>query len=89
MAIKEKAPDIAPVATQPEQHQQGPELLEIGELRSKYKIGRAVFAGVCAAQDWKPGKKTTNEEFLTAVKQFTGSPMNGASPHTKESEARK
>lgn len=89
MAIKEKGPATASVAAQPGQPKQGPELLEIGELRQKHKVGRAIFAGVCAAQNWKSGKKTTDEEFLAAVKQFTGSPMSGASPHTKESEARK
>ena len=78
MANKTQPPASAPVAEQPERNQQGPELLEIGELRSKHKIGRAVFAGVCAAQDWKPGKQITEEEFLAAVKAFTGAPMSGA-----------
>lgn len=78
MASKTQAPATAPVAEQPERHQQGPELLEIGELRSKHKIGRAVFAGVCAVQDWKPGKQITEEEFLAAVAAFTGAPMSGA-----------
>lgn len=85
MASKTQAPAPAPVAEQPEQHQQGPELLEIGELRSKHKIGRAVFAGVCAAQDWKPGKKITEAAFKAAVEAFTGAPMSGA---RSEKEAR-
>lgn len=78
MASKTQAPASAPDAEQPRQHQQGPELLEIGELRSKHKIGRAVFAGVCAAQSWKPGKLIAEDEFLAAVKAFTGAPMGGA-----------
>lgn len=78
MASKTQTPAPAPGAEQPRKHQQGPELLEIGELRSKHKVGRAVFAGVCAVQNWKPGKQITEEEFLAAVKAFTGAPMNGA-----------
>lgn len=52
-------------------------LFEVGELRSKHKVGRAVFAGVCSAQDWKPGKAVTEEEFLEAVKKFENAPMKG------------
>lgn len=78
MATKAQAPAPAPVAEKPEGNQQGPELLEIGVLRAKNRVGRAVFAGVCAAKDWKPGKQITEEEFLAAVKEFTGGPMNGA-----------
>lgn len=65
-----------------------PGLFEIGELRKKHKVGRAVFAGVCSAQGWKPGRAVTEEEFLTAVKNFENAPMNGARS-TKESEARR
>ena len=79
------APPIA--AGQPEQNGKAPELLEIGELRSKHKIDRAIFAGVCSAKGWKPGKAVTEAEFLAAVKQFTGGPMSGT--HAPESEARK
>lgn len=78
MASKTQTPAPASDAEQPRQHQKGPELLEIGELRSKHKIGRAVFAGVCSVQDWKPGKLIAEEEFLTAVKAFAGAPMSGA-----------
>lgn len=66
----------------------GKELFEIGELRKKKKVGRAVFAGVCAAKGWKPGKAVTEEEFLAAVEEFEGAPMRGAQT-VKESEARK
>lgn len=71
-----------------EQNKKTPALYDVGELRSKHKVGRAVFAGVCSAQGWKPGKAVTEEEFLAAVKNFENAPMNGAHT-TKESEARR
>lgn len=74
-----------PAAAQPEVTK-APELLEIGELRKLHKTGRAVFAGVCAANGWAPGKATTSEEYLKAVEKFSGEPMSGPG---KESEARK
>ncbi|MGI6254244.1 MAG: hypothetical protein ACOYJZ_01295 [Acutalibacter sp.] len=64
-----------------------PELLEISELRTKHKIGKAIFAGVCTANDWRPGKKISEDDFLKAVTAFTGAPAYG-SPR-KESEAKK
>ena len=86
MADKNQTPKPAPIVAE----QNGPELLEIGELRSKHKIGRAVFAGVCAAQGWKPGKKITEGEFARAVSEFTGAAMGGShQPDTKrESEGK-
>ena len=60
-----------------DQGKKTPALFEVGELRSKHKVGRAVFAGVCSAQDWKPGKAVTEEEFLEAVKKFENAPMKG------------
>ena len=59
----------APAATQAAgpQEPKAPGLFEIGELRKKHKVGRAVFAGVCSAQGWKPGKAVTEEEFLEAI----------------------
>ena len=71
-----------------EQNKKAPALYDVGELRSKHKVGRAVFAGVCSAQGWKPGRAVTEEEFLAAVKNFENAPMNGAHT-TKESEARR
>lgn len=59
-------------AGQPEQTQ---ELLSIDALREKHKIKRPIFAGVCAANDWKPGKAMTEEAFLKAVADFAGAPM--------------
>lgn len=71
----------APAATQAAgpQEPKAPGLFEIGELRSKHKVGRAVFAGVCSAQGWKPSKAVTEEEFLEAVKKFENAPMRGGS----------
>ena len=71
-----------------EQNKKAPALYDVGELRSKHKVGRAVFAGVCSAQGWKPGRAVTEEEFLAAVKNFENAPMNGAHT-TTESEARR
>lgn len=68
------------------QETKAPGFFEIGELCKKHKVRRAVFAGVCSAQGWKPGRAVTEEEFLAAVKNFENAPMNGAHT-TKESEA--
>jgi hypothetical protein len=62
------------------------EYVEIGQLRAKHNISRAVYAGVCAAQDWKPGKAVTEAEFLAAVRAFTSAPMRGG---TTNKEAKK
>mgnify|MGYP000431025431 CR=1 FL=1 len=83
MANNKAAPGPAP---EPKQTDKAPEFFDIGELRSKHKIGWAVFAGVCAAKEWKPGKAVTEEEFLAAVREFNAAPMTGA---RKESEAKK
>lgn len=58
--------------------------VEVGQLRMKHNISRAVFAGVCAAQGWRAGKFVTEAEFLEAVKQFTGAPMSGGPALKKE-----
>lgn len=63
------------------------ELLPIEQLRDKHKVGRATFAGVCAAKDWRPGRAMTEAEFLAAVVEFNNAPMSGAMH--KESEAKK
>jgi hypothetical protein len=74
MATKNQAPEAAP------------ELLEISELRTRQKISRAIFAGVCSANGWKPGKRVSEEEFQTAVKQFTEAPMDGKPRKKKEAD---
>jgi len=62
----------APAATQAAgpQEPKAPGLFEIGELRKKHKVGRAVFAGVCSAQGWKPGRAVTEEEFLAKLPEI-------------------
>ena len=62
-----------------EQNKKTPALYDVGELRSKHKVGRAVFAGVCSAQGWKPGKAVTEEEFREAVNKFENATMRGGS----------
>lgn len=54
------------------------EYVEIGQLRTKHRIGPALYAGVCSAQGWKPGKAVTEAEFLAAIQAFNSSPMGGA-----------
>lgn len=83
MAAKNQSPATTPEGAAPEKAR---ELLEIGELRKQHKISRAVFAGVCSAQGWKPGKAITGEEFLKAVAEFTGAPMDGKPRSKKERE---
>ena len=67
----EPATEAAPEQTN------APEYIEVGQLRMKLGISRAVFAGVCAAEGWKSGKSVTEAEFLAAVEKFTSAPMNG------------
>ena len=73
MASKKIKTEATPAAVdQPEQAQ---ELLSIDVLREKHKIKRSIFAGVCAANDWKPGRAMTEKAFLQAVANFTGAPI--------------
>lgn len=88
MATKNKTPDTAQgAAAEPEVTKQAPELLEIGELRRKHKVSRAIYAGVCSANDWRPGKQLSEDDFLRAVEAFAGAPADGR-PRKKESEAK-
>lgn len=75
MAAKQNSPDASKPGAQTGGN--APELLEISELKRKYRTGRAVYAGVCAAQGWRPGRKLTEEEYAAAVEQFTGGRMDG------------
>lgn len=51
--------------------------LALEALRDQHGVGRAVFAGVCAAQGWKPGRAVAEAEFLAAVRAFGAAPMGG------------
>lgn len=86
MATKTNSKDTAQGAAVELENTQAPELLKIDELRSKHKVGRAIFAGVCAANDWSPGKQLKEDDFLRAVSAFAGAP---AGRPQKESEAKK
>lgn len=77
-----KTPEAASAVTEP--MAQAPELHTIEELQEKEQIKRAVFAGACAANGWKPGKQLTEAEFLAAIDKFTGAPMHGGEPRKKE-----
>lgn len=68
-----------------EEAQAPKEYIEIGQLRAKHNVSRAIYAGVCAAQDWKPGKAVTEAQFLAAVQAFTSAPMRGDTT-TKEAK---
>lgn len=83
MADKNKAGAASPGRTE-QQPETPAQYAEVGQLRTKHNISRAVFAGVCAAQGWKAGKSVTEAEFLGAVKQFTRAPMSGARAPKKE-----
>ena len=52
MAAKQNSPDASKLGAQTGGN--APELLEISELKRKHRTGRAVYAGVCAAQGWRP-----------------------------------
>ena len=81
MAEKKKAGAVTPGQTEQLAESPGaeaPKAFTIEQFRSEKNIKRAVFAGVCAAQGWKPGKSVTEAEFLGAVKKFTSAPMGGA-----------
>lgn len=75
MANKINTPDAVPEVRQSEQP---PELLPVEQHRARLGIGKPVFAGVCAANGWKPGKVMTEAEFCGAVRAFTGAPMGKA-----------
>lgn len=86
MATKTNSKDTAQGAAVELENTQAPELLKTDELRKKHKVGRAIFAGVCAANDWSPGKQLSEDDFLRAVAAFAGAP---AGRPRKESEAKK
>lgn len=45
-----------------------PELVPIDKLRERHKVGRATYAGVCAANGWRPG---TSPEVTSARSSST------------------
>jgi len=83
MAIKNQTTDALPDLADREIIKT-PELFEIDELRKKHRIRRAVFAGVCAAMGWAPGRRISEEAFLSSVRQFESAPMSGSPVKKKE-----
>ena len=74
MAEKKKAGAVASGQTEQPAASPGaeaPKVFTIEQLRSEKNVKRAIFAGVCAAEGWKPGKTVTEAEFLAAVERFT------------------
>ena len=45
-------------------------------LQARHKLPQPVYAGVCAANGWKPGRAMTEADFLRAEAEFTGAPMH-------------
>lgn len=91
MAMKNKAPEattqtVAPAAVA--EHGTSPELLTIETLRTRSRTPAAVFAGVCAARGWKPGRTMTGQEYAEAVAGFTGAAMDSRTEPGKEREAK-
>ena len=88
MATKKPTAEAATeAAKQLEHNERAQEFLTIGELRERKKITPGVFAGACSANEWKPGRIMTEEEFMEGIGKFTGAPMT--TPRKKESEAKK
>lgn len=83
MAIKNQTPNVLPDLADRETLKT-PELLEINELCIKHRIRRAIFAGVCAAEGWAPGRRISEEAFLSSVRQFESAPMSGSPVKKKE-----
>ena len=74
MAMKNKAPEattqtVAPAAVA--EHGTSPELLTIETLRTRSRTPAAVFAGVCAARGWKPGR-TPKRSLALPGPRWTG-----------------
>ena len=74
MANKMNKPDAASNIQQTDSPP--PELLPIEQHQEQLKIKMPVFIGVCAVNDWKPGRVMTEAEFRRAAEAFPGAPMN-------------
>lgn len=69
---------MAAIKTPSLENKNSPEGEDIAVLREKAGVSWPVFAGVCSASGWRPGKQVSAEEFDRAVEQFLGAPMNKA-----------
>ncbi|MDE7010740.1 MAG: hypothetical protein K2O93_05970 [Oscillospiraceae bacterium] len=70
MASKTNRPEAAP-------EDQSPPLQTIEVLRELHRVKGPIFAGVCAANGWRPGRVMTEAAFLQAVDSFASAPMGG------------
>ena len=69
MATKTNFPDGA-AEMQPSA--QPLEMFPIEEHRARLGVSKPVFAGVCAANGWKPGRVMSEADFCLAVKERDG-----------------
>ena len=54
------------------------EKFSIEKLKKRHNIKESVFAGVKAYKKWAEGKMTTDAEFIKAVEEFLGAPIDKA-----------
>ncbi|MFW5435211.1 hypothetical protein [Paenibacillus apiarius] len=54
-----------------------PQLIEIEQLKYKCNTNEAVYNGVMAAEQWKPGKQITEDAYSAAVEKFLNQPISG------------
>lgn len=47
-------------------------LVEVSKLKVKKKTPDSIFAGVCVAERWRPGKSVSEKDYDDAVKKFLG-----------------
>lgn len=50
-------------------------VLPLEELREKLEVKASLFAGVCTANRWRPGKMVSVKEFKAAAEKFAGGAM--------------
>lgn len=61
-------------------------LNEISEWRRIKRTSAALYAGTCTAQEWRPGKMVTEQEYDTAVAAFGSRAMDGKTKIKDKSE---
>lgn len=60
-----------------QQNSQELETIEI--LREKSGTPQAVYQGVCARQNWRPGQQITGEAYEKALREFLCAPLGRSS----------
>jgi hypothetical protein len=51
-------------------------LFTIEELKTKHKVKHSIFTGLKAHKRWAEGKKVSEKDFLKAVQEFLGAPID-------------